>query len=250
MGLGNSQQQSSQSRALRYQGKVKKKGWQHAVSRGMARLFRVLRKLVELIVELFEHALNLLGSIFDLGTKFWTSPYTHYIASILVFLVVITFALWQWWTMGAWAGKFFRATYLGSLIGLTVGVLLNLFQLSPMLWKFDKRITRAYAKAKINPNFEPDEEETPSERIENWSSHAHQGLKTRSANSYMAEWGVYLFYWITALKYSPLGLVQGLVALKFPEWALALALHNQEIMRQTLQEIEESEEGLQSTVNL
>jgi hypothetical protein len=234
----------------RYQGKSQKKGWHHAVSRGMTKLFRVLRKILELVTELFEHVLNLLGSMFELGSKFWTSPYTHYIASILLFLVIMAFALWQWAEMGAWAGKFFKAKYLGSLIGFTAGVLLNLYQLSPMLWKLDKRITRAYAKAKINPNFEAEEEETPSERIQNWSSHAHQALKARSASSYMIEWAVYLFYWIVALRYSPLGLFQGLVALKFPEWTLSLALHNQEIMKQTLQEIEESEDSVQSNINL
>lgn len=248
MGLGNNSQQSSQS--PRYQGKPKKKGWQHAVSRGMARLFRVFTKILELITELFEHLLNLLGSMFDLGAKFWTSPYTHYIASIVLFLVVMTFALWQWAMMGAWAGRFFRATYVGSVLGFTVGVFLNLFQLSPMIWKFDKRITRAYAKAKINPNFEAPEDETPADYLQNRSSYAHRALKVRSANSYMAEWAVYLVYWITALRYSFLGLLQGLVALKCPEWTLALALHNQEIMRQTLADIEENEDGVHSTVNL
>ena len=241
---------SSSGGTPRYQGKQKQKGWHHAVSRGMAKLFRVLRKLVELVSELFEHLLNLLSSIFELGAKFWTSPYTHYVASILVFLGVMAFALWQWWTMGAWAGKFFKAASIGSLVGLTTGVFLNLFQLSPLLWKFDPRIARAYAKAKVNPNFDPNEEESPKDRLNNWSSHAHRGLKTRASNSYMAEWAVYLFYWIAALRYSPLGLLQGLVALKFPEWSLEFALHNQEIMRQTLAEIEESEDGVQSTVNL
>lgn len=232
----------------RYQQK-QKKGWNHAVSRAMKWVFRTLMKVAELVKEFFEHALQLLGSIFDLGVQFWTSPYTHYVASILLFLGVMTYALWQWWSMGAWAGKFFHARHLGALVGLGVGTLLNLYQLSPMLWKLDRRIAKAYVKAKINPHFEPDDEESPADRLQDWGSHAHRAMKTEAANSYATEWGIYIAYWVVALKYSIMGLASGLIALKFPEWTLGWALSKQEIMRKTLQQIQEDEE-VPSNVNL
>lgn len=91
---------------------------------------------------------------------------------------------------------------------------------------------------------------SPSQRANNWSSHGHRSLKTRSIVCYIVEWTLYLIYWVVALKASLLGLVFGFVALVLPQWALTFALQTQEIMRKILQSLDEDEASIPSTVNL
>lgn len=238
------------SQTRRYQGKAQKKGWYHAVSRAIAIAFRVLRHIVELIAELIEHFLALIAKIFEVAAQFFKSPYVHYIASILIFIGLILFALHQWFLIGDWFGKLLRSRGVAGLIGLGIGVALNLFQLSPSLWKLDFRVAQVYSKSGINPHFEPEEEESPSQRANNWSSHGHRSLKTRSIVCYIVEWTLYLIYWVVALKLSLLGLVSGFIALVLPQWALAFALQTQEIMRKILQSLDEDEASIPSAVNL
>lgn len=243
-------QPESTNQTRRYQEKAQKRSWYHAVSRAITWTFRVLRKIVELIAELIEHVLALIAKIFEVAAFFFKSPYVHYIASILIFIGLILFALHQWFLIGDWFGKLLHSRGVGSFIGLGIGVALNLFQLSPSLWKLDFRVAQAYSKSGINPHFEPQEEESPSQRVNNWSSHGHRSLKTRSIVCYIVEWTLYLIYWVVALKLSLLGLVFGFVALVLPQWALTFALQTQEIMRKILQSFDEDEASIPSTVNL
>lgn len=240
---------SASQSGRRYQGKPKKKGWYHAVSRALVSVFRVLRKVVELIGELIEHVLNLISSMFELMALFWKSPYSHYVASILIFIGLIIFALHQWFLIGEWFGRIIHARGVSGIVGLSVGTALNLFQLSSDLWKLDFRVAKAYAKTGINPHFEPDDEESPNQRTSNWGSHGHRSLKIRSLISYVVEWGLYLPYWGFGLKMSLLGLVSGFIALVLPQQALKFALQTQEIMREILASIEDDSD-VQSNVNL
>lgn len=228
---------------IRYQTPRRKKpGWYRALSKTLFLVFRVVKAIFDLLGELIEHLLSLISASFNLLAVLWKSPHTHYVASILLFIGILIYAIHQWIAIGMWLAKVIHApTSAGAFIGGVFGIGINIYQLTPLLWKIDPRIAKAYAKLGINPYFEPEDEEQPAARKQNWKSHTHRSMQTRSVICFVIEWALFLIYWVAALRLSLLGLVSGFISLWMPRQSLKFALHCQQLMEELQNAVEEDE---------
>ncbi|MHC5863525.1 hypothetical protein, partial [Nostoc sp.] len=103
----------------------------------------------------------------------------------------------QWVQIGLWGGSWLgiHSTYgIGpGLLGAVVGVGINVFQLTPEMFKIKRSWAIAYEKMGIKTDgFE--HEETPGHYVANWNTIKHRKLERVRSISYAIECGLVLGY--------------------------------------------------------
>ncbi|MHC5932053.1 hypothetical protein, partial [Nostoc sp.] len=125
---------------------------------------------------ILENTMRLITFAFSLLVKLLANPIAPCLVAIIAFVAVSAVALAQWAAIGVWLGKMFGVSGLWWIGSATCGVLLglgiNIYQLSPELWKIRKDISRAYLSLGID--VESNEKfDNPGERLENWLTIDH-----------------------------------------------------------------------------
>lgn len=229
---------------------TKKISWHRGVVKWLQKIAGVIRSIIHLIGEIFQHVMDLITYFFSIAVKLSISPTSPITFAIIAFLIVAAVTLNQWWCIGIWVAKIAHTNrYIAGVVGVLFGIGINTFQLSPRLWKISRAMTEAYKAMEVNTEYEPDDEETPQSLERNWLSANHRSLKTISAISYCLESAIVIGYVGISEKLAMFALFQMVVSLILPEQVLRFASHTISIMgaasrRVAYQEPPESEVNL------
>jgi hypothetical protein len=196
------------------------------VSLLISRIFSIIKGIIKVIWEVIEHLLSVVTFFFALLVRVIANPFTPCVVAIVFFMFVATIAAFQWYAIGGWIG---RAFGLGGTIGgissgvmgLLVGLGLNVYQLSSELWKLRRDVAKAYADMKVDPDFD-DQDSTLENRNSHWESHDHSALKRGRLLSYAVETALVIAYCGIAQKFQFVALLQAATSLLLPEKALKL----------------------------
>ncbi|MEH1769348.1 MAG: hypothetical protein ACYTXE_17545 [Nostoc sp.] len=124
-----------------------------AISNGIRKIFSFFREVFHKLGELIIEAMKLLMEIFKIFTNILTHPTAGITFAVCLFLFVCTITLVQWVQIGLWGGSWLgiHSTYgIGpGLLGAVVGVGINVFQLTPEMWKIKRSWAIAYEKMGI-----------------------------------------------------------------------------------------------------
>lgn len=187
------------------------------------KFFKIIRKLLLLLSDILQECLQTFVFVFAIAIKFFSSPSTPCILSIVVFGIVITITTVQWYALGLWFGKLFALSSIGGhsmgVVGLFFGVCVNSFQLSSELWKISRQFAEYYSKHNVDPNKEPAADASVKQRLVDWLNHDHKNLKSARRVSYIVETALMLTYTLVG-NLNIYGLVLGVMSLVAPEQSL------------------------------
>lgn len=200
--------------------------WSHKVSKAIARVFAFIKGIIKALWEIIEHTLEAVTFFFGLLVRVVANPSTPCTVAIIFFMFVATIAAAQWFAIGVWLGK---ALGLGGTIGgissgvmgLLLGLGLNVYQLSSELWKLRRDVAKAYADMMVDPDFDT-ADPTLEDKNTHWESYDHGTLKRGRLLSYALETALVIAYVGIAQSFQFVALLQAAVSLLLPEKALEM----------------------------
>lgn len=215
--------------------KAKKNDWQDKVSSFIGKFFSILKGIVRFAWEFVMRTMALITFFFSFLLKAIADPSTPCVVAIVFFMFVSAIAASQWWAIGVWAGKVFgvksgMAGVSSGLVGSLFGFGINIYQLSPQLWKLRKDVAEVYGKLEVDPNFENDTEDTLDSRKANWLSYDHRNLKGARLVSYGLEASIVLGYCTIAQSLAFGAIIQATISLLLPEKSLELLANTVSLM--------------------
>ncbi|MEH2321881.1 hypothetical protein [Nostoc sp.] len=221
-----------------------KKNFAVSIQKIVAKVFGFLREILRLIWLVAENSMRLITFAFSLIVKLLANPTAPCIVAIIAFVAVCAVATAQWAAIGIWLGQLFGISGLWSIGAATCGVLLglgiNIYQLSPELWKIRQDISRAYLALGIDvessENFE-----NPQERLENWLTLDHGMLKSTRLISYGLETAIVISYAFLATGLNFYALIMAAISLVLPEKCLLLVSSTISVLGQGSEKMGDSE---------
>lgn len=215
-----------------------------SIQKIVAKVFGFFREILKLIWLIAENSMRLITFAFSLIVKLLANPTAPCIVAIIAFVAVCAIATAQWAALGIWLGKLFGISGLWNIGTATSGVLLglgiNIYQLSPELWKIRQDISRAYMVLGID--VESNERfENPEERLENWLTLDHGLLKSTRLISYAIETALVLCYAFLATGLDFYALIMAGISLLLPEKCLLLVSSTISVLGQVSEKMGDSE---------
>lgn len=196
-----------------------------SIQKIVAKVFGFLREILRLIWLIAENSMRLITFAFSLIVKLLANPTAPCIVAIIAFVAVCAVATAQWAAIGVWLGKLFGISGLWNIGTATCGILLglgiNIYQLSPELWKIRQDISRAYMALGIDVE-SSERFENPEERLQNWLTLDHGMLKSTRLISYAIETALVLCYAFLATGLDFYALIMAGISLLLPEKCLLL----------------------------
>lgn len=201
------------------------KNWTSIITKTVGKVFSVLRAIAHLTYTILENAFRLITFCFNLIVKLVSNPATPCVVAICLFMVVSTIAVWQWYAIGVWLGVLLKipSTWgMGSgMMGVLLGLGINVYQLAPILWRIREDIAKAYVQLGIEVN-NPPTSETPLEKLGQWISTDYGTLKKIRLVSYGVETTLVISYCFIAADLNFFAIMQAAIALLLPEQCLQL----------------------------
>ena len=223
----------------------RKINWADRVSKAIEKFFAILKDTIRLACEFITRTMGLVTVGFALLLKIIAEPSTPCVVAIIAFMGISTVAALQWWAIGVWWGKMFGFSALwgmgAGLAGSLVGFGINIFQLSPQLWRLRKDVTKSYLELGVNPSFAPTEPETIESKSTHWLSFDHKNLKRARLASYLSETAIVISYCAFAQSFSLYAIVQAGVSLFLPEQSLELLSSVVSLMGAVSEQVSERE---------
>ncbi|MBC1300010.1 hypothetical protein GNF11_35045, partial [Nostoc sp. UCD122] len=188
--------------------------------------------------------MRLITFAFSLIVKLLANPTAPCIVAIIAFVAVCAVATAQWAAIGIWLGKLFGISGLWNIGTATCGILLglgiNIYQLSPELWKIRQDISRAYMALGIDVE-SSERFQNPEERLENWLTLDHGMLKSTRLISYAIESALVLCYAFLATGLDFYALIMAGISLLLPEKCLLLVSSTISVLGQVSDKMGDSE---------
>ncbi|MHC5722632.1 MAG: hypothetical protein ACYTXY_00425 [Nostoc sp.] len=202
-----------------------KKNIAASIQKIVAKVFGFLREILKLIWLIVENSMRLITFAFSLIVKLLANPTAPCIVAIIAFVAVCAVAAAQWASIGIWLGKLFGISGLWdistAICGVLLGLGINIYQLSPELWKIRRDISRAYVSLGID--VESNEKfDNPEEKLENWLTVDHGVLKSTRLISYAVETALVLSYAFIGTGLNFYALAMAAISLLLPEQCLHL----------------------------
>lgn len=221
-----------------------KKNFAVSIQKIIAKVFGFFREILRLIWLVAENSMRLITFAFSLIVKLLANPTAPCIVAIIAFVAVCAVATAQWAAIGIWLGKLFGISGLWNIGTATCGVLLglgiNIYQLSPELWKIRQDISRAYLALGIDVE-SSEHFENPQERLENWLTLDHGMLKSTRLISYGLETAIVLCYAFLATGLNFYALIMAAISLLLPEKCLLLVSSTISVLGQVSEKMGDSE---------
>lgn len=196
-----------------------------SIQKIVAKVFGFFREILKLIWLIAENSMRLITFAFSLIVKLLANPAAPCIVAIIAFVAVCAVATAQWAAIGIWLGKLFGISGLWNIgagaCGILLGLGINIYQLSPELWKIRSDISRAYILLGIDVQSN-EKFDNPEERLENWLTHDHGMLKSTRLISYAIETALVLCYAFLATGLNFYALIMAAISLILPERCLLL----------------------------
>jgi hypothetical protein len=218
----------------------KGKGVMYHISNLIKKVFQLLRYVIHVVWELVRNSMQLIVFLFSYIVKICSEPSTPCVLSIVLFGIVCTVAVSQWYQIGVWFGGVFGVSNAFGLgagsLGVLTGVIINSFQLAPQLWKIRKDIAQAYSDLNIKTDQEEDEPINVKERMGDWLSYDHKTLKRTRLVTYAVETGLVLGYCFSSgLNF--VAIIQAAISLFLPENCLGLVASTVSVLGQVSEHI-------------
>lgn len=221
-----------------------KKNIAASIQKIVAKVFGFFREILRLIWLIAENSMRLITFAFSLIVKLLANPTAPCIVAIIAFVAVCAVATAQWAAIGIWLGKLFGISGLWNIGTATCGVLLglgiNIYQLSPELWKIRQDISRAYIALGIDVE-SSERFENPEQRLENWLTLDHGMLKSTRLISYAIETALVLCYAFLATGLNFYALIMAGISLLLPEKCLLLVSSTISVLGQVSEKMGEEE---------
>lgn len=215
-----------------------------SIQKIVAKVFGFLREILKLIWLIAENSMRLITFAFSLIVKLLANPTAPCIVAIIGFVAVCAVATAQWAAIGIWLGKLFGISGLWNIGTATCGILLglgiNIYQLSPELWKIRQDISRAYLALGIDVESH-EKFQNPEERLENWLTLDHGMLKSTRLISYAIETALVLCYAFLATGLNFYALIMAAISLLLPEKCLLLVSSTISVLGQVSDKMGDSE---------
>ncbi|MCW5318473.1 hypothetical protein GTQ43_40160 [Nostoc sp. KVJ3] len=215
-----------------------------SIQKIVAKVFGFLREVLKLIWLIAENSMRLITFAFSLIVKLLANPTAPCIVAIIAFVAVCAVATAQWAAIGIWLGKLFGISGLWNIGTATCGILLglgiNIYQLSPELWKIRQDISRAYLALGIDVE-SSERFDNPEERLENWLTLDHGMLKSTRLISYAIETALVLCYAFLATGLNFYALIMAAISLLLPEKCLLLVSSTISVLGQVSDKMGDSE---------
>ena len=148
-------------------------------------IFSALRNILALTVFLGKHIVDLLAS-----------PTFPAVIAITAFFFVVVLAGMQWASIGVWLFKLVglgNGFYSASMFGMILGFGINVFQLSPEVWKIQKPLAQAFKSLKIDPDAKL-EDKSLDAKLNDWLTYDFGVLKAARNINYAIETGIVLCF--------------------------------------------------------
>ncbi len=202
-----------------------KKNISNSLQNFVSKVFGFLRGVVKLIWIIAENSMRLVTFTFSLLVKLLANPTAPCLVAIIAFVAVCAVATAQWFAIGVWLGKMFGISGLWNIgtgaCGVLLGLGINIYQLSPELWKIRSDISRAYLALGIDVE-NRERFDNPEERLENWLTLDHGMLKSTRLISYAIETALVLCYAFIGTGLDFYALIMAAISLLLPEKCLLL----------------------------
>ena len=201
-----------------------KTNWTEKISAFLGKIFGFIKLVIHGLWTIIENTMNLVTFFFTYFIRFLANPATTCGVAILAFMLVTIVAANQWWAIGIWSASAMgiKGGVYGvsaGIVGMLFGLGINVFQLSPQLWKLSRDFANAYAAMKVNINKDTSEESV-KDKQDDWFSYDHSLLKVARLISYSTETAIVLCYAAFAQHFAFMALVQAAVSLILPEKSL------------------------------
>lgn len=217
-----------------------KNGFFRGVSKFLSKVFEIFRKVATLLYELTIHIFRAIVLVFNLCVAVLTHPTAPSVVAIVMFVSVMFFTALQWILIGMWLGDVlgfndattvldFGLTIFGrsfniptltvtsGTIGLFIGLGINLYQMSPVLWQVRSDFARALIDLKILTEDENEKEiNTPAERVADWLNADYAVVKASRNVAYCVE-ALLVSVYIGFTDFTVLTVLQGIASLILPE---------------------------------
>ncbi|QMS91366.1 hypothetical protein HUN01_28605 [Nostoc edaphicum CCNP1411] len=196
-----------------------------AITKFIKKVFFIFREVLRHISHLIQESLRLVIYFFKIITDQLTHPNAGIIASLCLFLLVSAIAATQWAQIGVWLGSFLGLKGLWGVgsgtCGLLLGLGINVFQLTPELYKIKRSWAIAYAKMGIEVDG-LEHDSTPQSIDENWNSIKHSSLKKTRLVSFAVETALVLSYAVLGTGLEFFAIATAAISLILPELTLKL----------------------------
>jgi hypothetical protein len=221
------------------------------IQKMIIKLFSILKEISKIVWIFIENAIQLLIFCFSLIIKLLASPSTPCLVAILLFGFVCSIAASQWFSIGVWLGKMLGVSegwgFSAGILGMMLGLGINIYQLAPQLWKLRKDIARAYQSLDINPEHQAGSRENVGERLDNWLSFDHGTLKGIRLATYALETGIVLSYCFFATGLQFFAILQAAISLVLPEKCLELVSSTVSVLGQVSEKVNQPSESDNAT---
>ncbi|MBC1222325.1 hypothetical protein GNF09_20960 [Nostoc sp. UCD120] len=215
-----------------------------SIQKIVSKVFGFFREILRLLWLIAENSMRLITFAFSLIVKLLANPTAPCIVAIIAFVAVCAVATAQWAAIGIWLGKLFGISGLWNIGTATCGILLglgiNIYQLSPELWKIRQDISRAYMALGIDVE-SSERFQNPEERLENWLTLDHGMLKSTRLISYAIESALVLCYAFLATGLDFYALIMAGISLLLPEKCLLLVSSTISVLGQVSDKMGDSE---------
>jgi len=215
-----------------------------SIQKIIAKVFGFFREILKLIWLIIENSMRLITFAFSLIVKLLANPTAPCIVAIIAFVAVCAVATSQWFLIGVWLGKLFGISGLWNIgagaCGILLGLGINIYQLSPELWRLRQDISRAYMALGIDVESR-ERFDNPEERLENWLTLDHGMLKSTRLISYAIETALVLCYAFLATGLNFYALIMAAISLILPEKCLLLVSSTISVLGQVSEKMGDSE---------
>lgn len=206
--------------------KANNKNFMATISKFVKKLFQLLKYVVHLIGELLQNTMHLITFTFTILVKLLSEPSTPCVVAIIAFIGVSAVAASQWYLIGVWLGSNLGINGIYGIgtgaAGVMLGLGINVFQLSPQLWKLRKDVAQAFQKLDIKTDDDGNDEGNVGNRLKNWNTYDYVILKKFRLLSYGIETALVLSYcFFNGLNF--FGIITAAISLILPEKTLEFA---------------------------
>lgn len=203
--------------------KSPKKNAKGGIIKAISAFFNILRIAIEIIFSVIKNAMALLVFLFRYLVELLAHPTMPSVVAITFFGIFVAIAAYQWWGIGIWIFSWFGLREVwgvaGGVFGLLVGFGINIYQLSPELWKMQPLIAKAYVDLNIDPDSELGKP-TLTNKIQQWLTYDHGTLKGMRQVSYILETALVLSYTAFVGQFQFWSILIAAASLLAPEWTL------------------------------
>lgn len=224
-----------------------------AITKFIKKVFAFFRQVLRHISHLITETFRLVIEVFRILTDQLTHPNAGIIVSLCLFLLVSAIATAQWFQIGVWLGRFLGVRGLwgvsSGVCGLILGVSINVFQLTPELWRIKRSWAIAYSKLGIEVNGVENENQTPQFVDENWNSLKHGTLKRMRLVSFAVETALVLSYAVIGTGLDFFAIAQAAISLILPELTLKLVSSMISVLGEVSSTIDDAEEPAKDHVS-